>query len=114
MARRVNPANGPTETTEHEDATPLEGGSAGVLENAITEVGGGAGKVTASAATSPDPERPSPVTKKYEVFGAGPAGKFVLLNGYKSLMRDGKVIDEAHWDVRALTEQGVSLREISG
>lgn len=113
MARRANPAAGATETEEHDEKTPLEGGTSGVLENAITEVGGGAGKVQASAFRAPDPDAPPPpVTKKYEAFGCGPGGRFVLLNGYKALIRDGRVVDEAFDDVAAMTAQGVSLRPI--
>jgi len=112
MARRVNPGGGANDTTEHDDATPLAGGSSGVLENAVTTVGG-SGNVQASAWRAPPPDAPPPpVTKKYEVVGAGKDGRFALLNGYKALFRDGKVIDEAHWDIAALTAQGISLREI--
>ncbi|HUU43038.1 MAG TPA: hypothetical protein VMX57_04625, partial [Planctomycetota bacterium] len=81
MARRVNPGSGLRDTAEHAEKTPLEGGSSGVLENAVTEIGGG-GKVQASAFRLPDADAPPPPeTKKFEVFGAGRDGKFALLNG---------------------------------
>jgi hypothetical protein len=112
MARRANPAGGTTDSAEMDEKTPLEGGASGVLENAITEVGGGAGKVQASAFRS-DPNAPAPVpTKKYEAFGCGPGGRFILLNGYKALIRDGRVVDEAFDDVAMMTAQGVSLRPL--
>jgi len=114
MARRVNPAGGTTDSADLDEKTPLEGGSAGVLENAVTEIGGGAGKVSASAYREPAADAPVPVaTKKYEVFGCGPSGKFILLNGYKALMRDGRVVDEAFDDIAMMTAQGVSLRQIA-
>jgi len=118
MARRVNArtydapeATDAPETPKH-DATPMTGGSAGVLDDAVKEVGGGAGKVTASAKREPKAEAPSPPTKKYEVFGAGPQGRHVRLNGYKCIFRDGKIVDSKDYSVEDLYAQGISLREI--
>jgi len=114
MARRANPAAGPAETEEHDEKTPLEGGSSGVLENAVTETGGGAGKVVASAFREPEPGRPPPPpVKRYEVEGAGPNGRYVLLNGYKALFRDGKIVEDKDYDIAMLRQQGVRLRELT-
>lgn len=113
MARRVNPAAGATATADHDDTPAMLGGSNGVPSDAITEIGGGAGKVTGSAVRPLAADAPAPVpTKRYEAFGCGHNGRSVLLNGYKAVIRDGKIVDEAFDDIEMLTRQGVSLRPL--
>jgi len=108
MARRANPAAGETATTEHDEQTPLEGGSAGVLVEHPTY-----GKPTASAQQPVDPDAPPPPKlKEYIVEGAGPNGRSVMLDGYKALFRDGKIVSEKDYNIETLRIQGVRLREL--
>lgn len=108
MARRANPAAGETASAEHDEQTPLEGGSAGVLETAPTY-----GKPTTSAAKPADPDaEPAPKLKTYIVEGAGPQGRNVMLDGYKALLRDGKIVSEKDYNIEGLRLQGVRLREL--
>lgn len=112
MARRANPAAGATATAEHEEQTPMEGGSAGIPAEPH-KASFIPGEATATSARAPDPEAPpSPTVNRYMVENAGHMGKHVLMNGYKSLFKDGKVVDDLNYDIEALRQQGVKLRPI--
>jgi hypothetical protein len=113
MARRANPAAGETATTEHDEQTPLVGGSAGVLETTHNELTHG--QPTASATREPDPDAPPPPkVRRFIVEGAGPAGRGVMLDGYRANFRDGKICSEKDYDIEVLRAQGVRLRELEG
>lgn len=112
MARRVNPAGGPTATEEHEEQTPMAGGSAGVLETASDAIPH-PGQATANAYRAPDPDAPpSPPVYRFVVDGVRHDGVFALINGYKALFRNGKVVDSLNYDVEGLRQQGVRLRPL--
>lgn len=114
MARRVNPAEGKNETAEHEDPTPMAGGSAGVPAE-VTKAPTHPGHVSGAAAGAPNPDAPpSPPVKRYMVEGAGPNGKHLLISGYKALFKDGKIVDDVNYDIEALKQQGLRLRPLEG
>lgn len=115
MARRVNPAEGKTETAEHDEKTPLEGGSSGVLPDAGPG-GGIPGRVVGSAAREPDPDAPPPPpVKKYMVEGnrGNLPGYHVQEHGVLTLIRTGRVVDDVNFDIDGLRRQGVRLREMT-
>ena len=111
MARRVNPAAGTAATEEHDEQTPMEGGSAGVIVSEYKAIAN-SGHTTATAYRPPAEDAPPPpLVRRYIVENAG-SGKSVLLNGYKALFKDGKVVDDVNYNIDGLKQQGVRLREL--
>ena len=112
MARRVNPAEGKAETADHDEQTPMTGGSPGVPP-AASSPAPLSGQISAGARQAPDPDAPPPPeVKQYMVEGMHPDGKKVLYAGYPVLFRNGKVVDDANFDVEGLRKQGVRLRPL--
>lgn len=110
MARRVNPAEGKTETTEHDEQTPMTGGSPGVPAEA-TRSAALPGHAAASAQAAPDADAPPPPeVKRYTVEAGSP--RQVIYAGYPVMLPAGKVIDDANYDVEGLRKQGVRLRPL--
>lgn len=101
MARKANPNFDVVE--EAKLAPEFE-----LMENAISEVGGE--KISAKVPEKVD--APIVPVKKYLVVCPS-GGKNVLMNGYKALLRDGKVIEDKDYDIAALREQGVMLKELA-
>lgn len=60
----------------------------------------------------PAVKAPDPIVKSYMVEGAG-NGKSIMMNGYKALFKDGKIVSEKDYDIKALQEQGLRLREMA-
>lgn len=60
-----------------------------------------------------DPEREAklaevPKAKKYRAMNSG----WVMLNGFKSAVRPGKVFDSANFNIDLVASQGIQLQEI--
>ena len=52
--------------------------------------------------------------RKFEVTKGGPysAPGVGASGGYRSMLREGKVIDEMNYDIKAVQAQGIKLREL--
>jgi hypothetical protein len=105
MARRVNQA-----TTEPEELapTPLPGGTAGIIEEAIQTIPE-PGKPSALVPPDMRPEvRQMAPPKRYQVERGGR----VWLHGYGAEIKHGRIIDETMYDLEGLRKQGISLKPI--
>jgi hypothetical protein len=107
MARRVNAPDPETANANLADEPPMQGGSPGVIESAVStlsEPGKAAGSV---------PE------EKRSVEHLPPAKRWIVERGGRVMyagcgvdIKVGKVIAEGHYDVALLRRQGIVLKEI--
>lgn len=108
MARKVN-AGRPAQEQEGA-AAPAEGEeSREVIPGASTEIGGPAEHPRQAAIFEPREEGPPP--KKFRVV-AGPGGAAYMAGGYKTMLRDGKIVDETTYPLKELRAQGVRLQPV--
>lgn len=61
-------------------------------------------------ATENTPGNPEPTVQRYRVSNGG----HVMVNGYRTVMRVGKIVDERTFDLNSLRHQGIKLDPLEG
>lgn len=96
------------EPTEHDVAAQLGPDGATALpadENTV-----GDAKPRRAARPAPEPPVEVPPAARWRVTRGGN----VMVRGLKTMMREGKVVDELNYDVDQLRQQGIALERESG
>lgn len=107
MARRANQNTIPDPELVEEQAPPLVGGSEGIPPDMATTISE-PGKVSAVGYQVRDPSIEVVIAKRYKVLRES---RFVS-GGYVGVMRAGKIIDDAQYNIAAVKAQGVPLEEL--
>lgn len=117
MARRVNADKSAQEQGAPEGAEKSvygvieEGAESGPIPGASTEIVVPGENAQPGLVVERRDLPPAPLPKRYRVV-AGPSGAAFMHHGYKTMLRDGKVVDETTYPISVLRAQGVRLQEI--
>jgi hypothetical protein len=95
MARRMNPAAGVTATEEYEEHLPMAGGAPGV-------------DVAPATAQPVRVVMPAVPVRKHRVMKEA----HVMYGNCRTILREGKEVDELTYDLELLRRQGVVLQEV--
>ncbi len=108
QARRAEPEIAQYEGNIATDLAPIAE-SPGVAGKVVaSHLGSNAPEVVATAVNPGDAEG-SPVVRRFMVEKE----KNISHNGIRSILREGKEIDENNYDIASLVRQGVKLKEIT-
>jgi len=108
---RQQRTHAPAAPTAKQGGTTVTTLGTGPIPNVDPQLIDHSGKIggDATAHNPPPPDEPVPPPEQYVVL----VDKMATVNGFRTMMRRGKVVDRANYDVKSLAAQGVRMKKLA-